>query len=153
MRNAQVAQDKQRLDSLFKRIKDFAGDTELQAYWAQFLCVLTSGFIENSVRNLYSEYARTKSSPYVANYVSHELQSFRNAKSEKIIQLTGIFSPEWRVALEDYMEDRRKAAIDSIVSNRNQIAHGRPVGITFARIREYYENSVEVIVFIDNLVQ
>ena len=153
MRNMQVAQDKQRLDNLFKHIKDFSGDVELQAYWAQFLCVLASGFIENSIRNLYSEYARTKSSPNVANYVSHELQSFQNAKSEKIIQITGIFNPEWRTTLEAYMEDKRRAAIDSIVNNRNQIAHGRPVGITYARLCEYYESSVEVISFVDGLLR
>jgi len=150
MKNAKVIQDKQRLDSLFKRVKDFSGDIEFQAYWAQFLCVLTSGFIENSIRNLYSEYARDKSSPHVANYVSHELQAFQNAKSEKILQLTGIFSSEWRTTLEVYMEDKRKAAIDSVVNNKNQIAHGRPVSITFTRIYEYYKSSVEVIDFIND---
>jgi hypothetical protein len=153
MRHPEVIQDLQRLKNLFSRIKDFSGDTELQAYWTQFLCVRASGFIENSIRNIFGEYARTHADTYVANYVRRELDSFQNAKSDKILQLTSTFNPEWRTQLEVYIKDKRKDAIDSIVNNRNQIAHGRSVGISYHILNDYFRSSVEVVEYIDQLLQ
>jgi hypothetical protein len=152
MKSVQVLQHRQRLDSLFKRMGDFTGDPELQAYWAQFLCVLASGYIESSVRYLFTEYTQRRASPFVANFIGEELKSFQNAKSEKILQLARKFSPDWETKIVDFMKDKRKDAIDSIVSNRHNIAHGRNVGITFARIQAYYKSTVEVIDFIEELL-
>ena len=153
MKSQEISEHRQHLDYLFKRVASVSGDIEFQAYWAQYLCVLTSGFIENSVRNLYTRYAKVGSNAFVANYVSHELQSFQNAKAERILELTKLFNPEWEVALRNFMKDKRKDAIDSVVNLRHQIAHGRSVSVTFARIRDYYQSSVEVIDFIDGLLQ
>lgn len=152
MKSSEISQHRQRIDNLFKRVNSLPGDIEMQAYWAQYLCVLTSGFIENSVRLLYAEYAKARANPYVTNFVSHELQSFQNAKSDKILELTRTFNPDWETALRDYMKDKRKDAIDSVVSTRHQIAHGRHVGITYARILDYYKSSAEVIEFIESLL-
>jgi hypothetical protein len=43
----------------------------------------------------------------------------------------------------------RKDAVDSVVNNRNRIAHGENVGISYVRIKEYYDRVVEVIELID----
>lgn len=153
MKNITIVQHQQRIEYLFKRVAAFSGDAELQAYWAQYLCVLTSGFIENSVRHLFIEYARARSVPYVANFVGSELRSFQNAKSEKILELARTFNSDWETSLRDYMKDKRKDAIDSVVSTRHLIAHGRPVGITYTRVFDYYKSVTEVIEFIERLLQ
>lgn len=60
MKSVEIVRYKNRLDSLFGRINSLAGDIEMQAQWAQYLCIITSGFIESSIRILFIEYARVK---------------------------------------------------------------------------------------------
>lgn len=149
MKSKTVHQSKQRLEVLFKRIASMSGDLELQSHWARYLCVLVSGFIETSIRAIYSEYATNRSAPSVANYVEAQLKWFQNAKMGKIIELAALFNPAWASELEVACEGAPKDAIDSIVTNRHHIAHGRSTGITYHRIKEYYDNAMFVIELVD----
>jgi hypothetical protein len=46
-------------------------------------------------------------------------------------------------------DGRRKGAIDSIMSNRHLIAHGRASTISVARVRELLSISLEVIEYLE----
>lgn len=149
MNNVDVVRHKMRLDNLFTRIKPLSKDLELQSHWARYLCVLTSGYIETSVRAIYGRYARTKAAPYVANFVDVQLKRFTSPKMEHILEVTRSFSPEWAEELEEAVEGEPKDAVDSIVANRHNIAHGQPVGITYVTISRYYGQAARVIELID----
>ena len=149
MTDIELVRGRQRLDNLFARIGALGGDIELQSHWARYLCVLVSGYLETSVRRIYSEYARTRAAENVADYVYAQLSSFQNPKMEKILELTGSFSREWADDLKVATEGEQKDAVDSIVANRHRIAHGESVGITYATMRRYYENAVRVVELIE----
>jgi hypothetical protein len=142
--NQEVWRYRQRLDGLFKKTGQIT-DLELQAHWARYLCVLTSGFLEVSVRALFGQYARRVSAPSVASYVEKRLEDFQSAKMNNICALTKMFNEEWAEQLETDTVGELKDAVDSIVANRHQIAHGNDVGITHARMKAYYERSVKVV--------
>lgn len=148
MKNQEISSNKQRLDNLFKKI--ISTDTDLQSHWARYLCILVSGFLETSVRIIYREYAKSKATPQVANFVEGKLEDFQNPKMEKILQLTGLFSKEWADELRLKTKDELKDAVDSIANNRNQIAHGGSVGISYSQIKSYYDRAIEVIELIEN---
>ena len=148
MKNQEISSNKQRLDNLFKKIT--STDTDLQSHWARYLCILVSGFLETSVRIIYREYAKSKATPQVANFVEGKLEDFQNPKMEKILQLTGLFSKEWADELRLKTKDELKDAVDSIANNRNQIAHGGSVGISYSQIKSYYDRAIEVIELIEN---
>lgn len=150
MKNQEISSNKQRLDNLFKKITAFSTDTDLQSHWARYLCILVSGFLETSVRIIYREYAKKKAIPQVANFVEGKLEDFQNPKMEKILQLTGLFSKEWENQLRRQTEGELKDAVDSIANNRNQIAHGGSVGISYLQIKDYYERAIKVIELIEN---
>lgn len=150
MKNREVMRAKQKLDNLFEKINHLPDDNELKAHWARYLCILVSGFIENSVRAIYSQYAKNKAIPNIANFVERKLDDLQNPKMEKILQLTGAFSLQWESNLRKATEGELKDAIDSIVANRNNIAHGQDVGITYATIKDYYEKAFKVIQMIEN---
>ena len=145
-----VTQYQQRLEYLFNKVGNFSCDDELLAHWARYLCILTSGFLEVSIREIYGEYARTKAAPNVANFVSDQLRRFQNPNMDKILRLTRSFSSEWGKNLENGTQGELKASVDSIVANRHNIAHGVPVGITYGAIKRYYENAKKVIDMIIN---
>ncbi len=162
MKNIAVERQKQRLDDLFQKVEDLfirsrdiedkdITDDELQSHLAKYLCVLVSGYIETSLRAIYSRYANEKTNPAVANYVSSRLRNFRNPNTERILQLARAFDPQWAKELEERIEqDELAQAIDSIVATRNGIAHGENVGISYVRIRGYYSKAVKLVDLIQN---
>ena len=77
--------------------------------------------------------------------VENKTKNFANPNASKIQDLLGSFDPEWRRELERFLVDERKAAVDSIVAQRNIIAHGGSVGLTYIRIRNYYREVQRVI--------
>lgn len=150
MRNREANQHKDRLDDLFKQVSEVS-DINLQGHWARYLCVLVSGFIEVSIRAILTEYAKSRADTSVANYVIRDLHRFRNPNMERILQTLGAFNPAWsdNVRARTEAEYELKAAIDTIIANRNGIAHGENVGITYTTIRNHYRNAVSVIEIIE----
>ena len=124
-------------------------NVELQSHWARYLCILTSAFLELALRELYGHYARQRSAPFVANYVERNLGYVQNPSMDRILTLAGSFSPEWASKLKDQTEGELKDAVDSVVANRNRIAHGEDVGITYARVADYYRRVVRVIEIVE----
>jgi len=148
MKNIEIVRYQQRLDDLFEKVKDIS-DIELQSHWARYLCILVSGYLETSVREIYSEYSRKRANINVANYVSSRLERFQSPKMEPILQLTRAFNPQWAEQLKIETEGELKDSVDSIVADRHNIAHGRDSGITYSRIHDYYRNAVKVIELIE----
>jgi hypothetical protein len=145
MRIQDVTSYRNRLDQLFKRVGELKGDIELQSHFARYLCVLVSGFIEVATKSILAEYARGKGSPELVNFIENHLDDFQNAKMEKILSLTKLFNPSWESTLRTATEGELKDAVDSIVANRHKIAHGESVGITYARVSQYYEKVEKVV--------
>ena len=148
MKNVTVVSHKQRLDALFNKINALnqgADDQELIAHWSRYLCVLVSGFLETSVQTIISAYVLSRTRPEVAKFVNAKMCTFTNAKMEKILQLAGEFDHELRKRLDEETKGELKAAVDSVVTNRHQIAHGRDVQISFVQMKKYYHSVLKVV--------
>lgn len=151
MKQLALERQSRRIRDLFAKTS-MATDTdpELQAHWARYLCILVSGFIENSIELLYSEYARRTSDPAVHRYVSRQLGWVTNPNEQAILQIAGSFSNDWQLELQAYLDsDGRKEAINGIINTRNQIAHGRDTGISIVILKEYFTKAISVIDFIE----
>ena len=150
MKNTAIIEAKEHLDRLFSKVNSFSTDDELKSHLVQYLCVQVSGFVEISMQALLAEYDRNQSNSFVANYVEQQLQrNFQNPNMETIFQMMKSFNPDWEVDLKTQVTDERRGAIGSIRSNRNQIAHGRSVTISYAPIKRYYQSAVAVIELIE----
>ncbi len=112
-------------------------DGELASSLARFACVLTSGYLEESVRTLVGGWCGDKALPHVHAYVGRQLDWFSNPKLGKLLELLSHFSATWRDEFEAVLTDEEKDAINSVVSNRHQIAHGRNVGLSPVPMRRY----------------
>lgn len=145
MKNKKIVSHKQKLDAIFRKIDDLGADSELIAHWSRYLCVLVSGFVEASVRTLIADYASNRSAPEIAHFVGTRLKMFTNAKMSKIYDLVSEFGEDFQKELEKSIDVEIKDAVDSIVINRHQIAHGQDVGIGFATIKRYYKSAVKAV--------
>jgi hypothetical protein len=150
--NWELTKQHQKLKALAKKAGD-AGldDFELLAHWAKYLCVLVAGFLENSLAEVYSEFVTDSSSPAVARFATTMLGNIQNPKAQRFLEITGAFDDAWRVELERFLAaNGRKEALDSVMANRHQIAHGENSGITLVRVNQYLEKCVEVIDFLES---
>jgi hypothetical protein len=140
----EITRQRQRLDDLFQKTKHLA-DPEIQSHWSRYLCVLVSGFLENSIRITLSEYARARADVSVADFVESRLRQFQNPKMRTILELVGGFSQEWRQRLELDTSGQLGESVNSIVGNRHKIAHGESVGLTLHTLIQYYADTLKVV--------
>lgn len=139
-----IHQQKQRLDELFKAASSLS-DIEMQSHWSRYLCVLVSGFLENSVELCLSEYSRRVTNVIVSNFVSAKLRGFQNPKMGAILELFGSFNPDWKAQLEVATQGQLSDSVNSIVGNRHKIAHGESVSLSMSSLAAYYKDAVAVI--------
>jgi hypothetical protein len=137
---SEVDRLKKRLDATFERCGKLGpgADMEVQSDLASYLCVLVSGYLERAAAELVIEHARRSGGPTLQRYVEASTRRFGNANCERLKKLLGNFHLDWRARLDSFLVDEFKEAVDSIVSLRNEIAHGGSAGITYSRIMGYY---------------
>ena len=151
MKIVSLVSQKHKIEWLIGQARTFDGDQlELQSHWARYLCILVAGFLENAISEVYASYVKRCSNEQVANYVEAALGKIQNPKAQKFLDTAKAFNHDWGSCLCTYIEENgRKDAIDSVMSNRHLIAHGKDSGITLARLDQYFKKSVEVIEFIE----
>lgn len=146
-----IDQQRRKLDYLFDKVNSI-NDEELKAHWSKYLCILTSGLLENSVKILLNIYASKCASPTITNYINYNLKSVTNLKDKKIRELLSQFNEKWKLEYEKIISDEQKEAIDAVIANRHNIAHGRDVGLTYIRMKNYYEYTIQVISLIKQVI-
>jgi hypothetical protein len=148
MRNLELRRQLDALNALIAKSEDFGEDLELLGHWGRYLCVLAAGFLENALRELFANHVRQRADPQIARFAQKALERLTNPKADKFVTTAERFDPAWGRVLKDYLAEddgRRKNAIDSLMANRNVIAHGRGAGISVSRVRAYLKDSVQVL--------
>ena len=131
---------KKRIDRLFDLAPGISDD-ELRAELTKHVCVLSSGLLELTCREILSKYSSKRCSPQVLRAIDSFIANFQNPKVGKIVDLLSQFDPTKATEWRDKLLDEEAASIDSIVSNRHQIAHGRSIGLSISVLQTYYTNA------------
>lgn len=147
----EIHKQKQRLDGLFAQARKLP-EAEIQSHWSRYLCILVSGFLENSVEDCLTGYCTKRSDQAVANFVSAKLSSFQNPSMSKILDLFGSFNPQWKTAIEDATQGQLSDSVNSIVGNRNRIAHGESVSLSMGSLQNYYNDAAKVVEILQQVV-
>lgn len=151
MTTKQIHQYKSKIDYLVSEASKLPPEQDvIRAHLSRYICILVSGYLEVSIRELYTDYAGNQASPKVTDFVSATLSKFQNPNMEKIIQVAAAFDKQFGEDLRKSTEGKLKDGVDSIVSNRNQIAHGQSVGLSLGTLKGYYQCANDVIDIIDD---
>lgn len=153
MRNRELSRQLDSLKYLVDRTSIATwDDIELQGHWGKYLCVLSAGFIENAMSEIYGAFMENAASRPVVNFASSFLNQIKNPKTARFVEVSRLFNQHWAEELEQFLteDERRRNAIDSIMANRHLIAHGRNTSISVYRVREYLETSIKVLEFIES---
>jgi len=133
-----------KLDELFSLVEKIE-EEEVKALLSKLLCVRTSGLIESAVKNLINEYIVGTSPKPVQDFVNKKMKNATNLRYEKLLEILAMYSIKWSESFADRINDEQRAALNSIVSNRNNIAHGENDSISFIIMKDYYKQAKVVI--------
>jgi len=106
--------------------------------------------VELAVEEILIEHTESRAAPTVTKYVSGSVKR-NNLNTERLLTTVGRFDGEWRKELESYTKGERKNALDSVLSHRNNIAHGDPSDITYHRLAVYYESIKEIVTRLEEM--
>jgi len=118
----------------------FELDPALQAAVAQHACVRAVGLTEVGVRFALCDYATKRSNLEVTSYVRKQAGFFYNPKYKPLRALLEVFSSSWAVQLDDAVTQDRRDMLNSIVDNKNKIAHGESVSVSVGTIVPHVQN-------------
>jgi RiboL-PSP-HEPN len=152
MRNIEVYKYKSKLDNLFSLYEQLPDNDLIKSHWSRYLCIQTSGFVEQSVRHLLGEYSEKTASPKTASFAIKNINRFQNAKMNKIYELIGMFSADWESEFRSIINTEIHDHVDSIITNRHNIAHGKDVGISYTVIKKYYKSALKVIENVEGIL-
>jgi hypothetical protein len=150
--NSELASFEARIENVLRRANEAGLDEELRSSLARYACVLTSGYLEEAVRIIVGGWCSNKSHAHVHAYVVRQLDWFSNPKLGKILEVLSHFTFSWHEGLEAVLTDEEKDAVNSVVTNRNQIAHGRNVGVSPVPMKRYFASCKSVVRKLDLVV-
>ena len=130
-----------RLDSLFEQIPDLTENHALQSQLVKFACILVCGYVEVALRDILQEYTSSNTaSNELQRFVDEQLKRSPNPNMGAILGLVRTFSKDWAEDLRIMTQGRIREHVNSLVYNRNQIAHGQNenVVLSYSELREYY---------------
>jgi hypothetical protein len=131
----------------------YAAEAAVQAAFAQYLCVRVSGLVDACVGDILGGHlAHPANRPTARRFAEIRLGKITNLNSQRLCRLLGEFDQQWQAKAEAFLDVERRDALDSLVANRNAIAHGRPTTVTFSRVSEFHKRAVEIIDFVRALV-
>lgn len=133
-----------RLEARIERLTSHARrttDDELQAELARYLCILVSSLIETRCRYRASAFTEARSAPEIVRFVRAQTKRLRSPSSGNIRDFFCAFDPARANGWYDDLADDQRDALDSIAANRNQLAHGTSVGLSFGMLTSYSDRA------------
>lgn len=117
----------------------------MQAELTKYLCILIASLIDMRCGECAYRIAEIQSSPRVAAFVSARLRQIPKSSCNAIRELFREFDPQRASRWFDELPDEQRDAVDSVRHNRNQLAHGRHVGLSLGQLQAYRRRADEAI--------
>jgi hypothetical protein len=133
-------------------INSFHLDEKQNSYFAKYLVVFICGCCEAVIESIICEYVDKHRDVKISKYVSESISAgFRNPDTDKIIALLEKFDETWGEAIK-LMPGVNKKGMDSIIANKNGLAHSGYSTITMNQIIDLYTRAKPIIIKIDSIV-
>jgi hypothetical protein len=150
--NPSILAHRQKIDNLFEKVACFE-EPAIKSEWSKYLCILVSGFIEESLRVLLEKYCENKASANIQKFVGKKIDNITNCKTEKIKRILLEFSSDWENEFTNKINDQIKTAIDNVVQNRHKIAHGKSIPMSYHNILNYYNNVKKAVEILEEIIK
>lgn len=142
----QVARLRDALDELGTVVKE-SNDTEVLPWLTRLLVVRSSGYIEQTSREVFCGYIDDRASGLIKNFGNSWLDKSRNPSPDSLLAMIGRFDHKLQVEFEELIEaddQRLRRELAFLVNRRNHIAHGLSEGIHRDKALTMKDISIEI---------
>lgn len=143
--------EEQKIKNLYQLTSNISDD-ETQAHMSKYLCVQSSGYLENVIKSLVESYIDKSCPRPVEKFVQKKVSRVTNLEFEKLCEFLDSFDNEWKDRFCEMISDEQKSALNSIISQRNAIAHGNPSNITYRSVSNYFSELESVISLLEKII-
>lgn len=147
-----VDRNVRRLRAGFDRFQELPDDPEVRSHWARYLCILTAALLETSVKEIMEEYIRRNADERVRRRFTSRQEWVHNPRRSEIKGVLRSFDEAWGARIDTFLSGPCGDHVDSVMNNRDNIAHGRDVPLGPAEMERYFNGVVEVIKRVDAIV-
>lgn len=153
MKSANAQSLLQQIDVAISDINGFTAISPLEkSYLAKFLIVFICGIYEETIETIINEMSQQNSTPEISSFVSQTMNAtFRNPDIDNVCKCLSRFNRTWKTQIKN-LPQQDKGALNSIVNNKNALAHGQPVTVSLSDVIQFYNDSKNIILYIDNLL-
>ena len=100
-------------------------ELKLQEDLRRYLCLRCAGFIEQVTYVAIVFYLEKSASGPALAFAKSYFQRTPNLRTKPLIDLIARFGPEFSASLDDFLDLRRRTAMDDLLDVRNHVAHGK----------------------------
>lgn len=137
MLNRDVSAIEQKLDVLIKKI-DLIDDVQLQSHLGRYLAIITAGYFEKIIQLSVAEYCNKRATPPVVKFISRRMSWEGSINRAKLKRILDDFDLALYETIESVADEPAKAAVDSIKTLRDQLAHGDENGTSYGTVKQYH---------------
>ena len=147
----EILQQQDKLQHLFEQAKQLQQiddiDVETKLGFAAYLCVRISGYVEFAVKMILRKYVKSKTggTSHIANFVDKQLERTLSPRRDQILDLVGQFNSEWKENLRVSINNELGDSLRSIVTNRNNIAHGSDVTLSLRDLGKWFADAQKIV--------
>jgi len=146
------------LDRLEDAMKLFGATSPIGIYLSRYAIIKACGTIEQALKSLVADSAENKQTQQIKNFLRKKIrESSMNPNEENIRKLLGSFDDAWLTQFSSQIKalpDKSKVmdSLKSLVSARNDFAHGGNPSASIANVRVYFFDSRRIMEIIDGVV-
>lgn len=131
------------IDHALEDIQNFSGNSRIKDLLTQALLILICAQFEKEIVNFLTRRCASVSDEVVKSFIDDYIQGAA-LRSLRISHLSGLlkkFDPSYKEMFLERINNNGQAKVtyDSILTNRNSVAHGEGTNATFEDVKKYYE--------------
>jgi RiboL-PSP-HEPN len=146
MKRQELQAEFDRLKYQISIVKNGAGKDpdELISLSSQQICVSICGSLEQALKSIFIEYAKRRSNSRIYRPIEKICESYQNPKTNKILELVGLFDSEFKDELERQWNveyEIEKEHLNNLVDDRITIAHRKKshVDVSSSKLENYFK--------------
>lgn len=128
-------------------------------YLTMYSLIKSCGTVEHVFKSVIADFFSKISVSQIQNYLELTVRdSSTNPKYNQICTMLKKFDDQWATAFKAAVNvhpdsHRLMSSIDSLVTNRNQFAHGKNPTVSFKSIKDYFDDAIIVLKILDACVK
>jgi RiboL-PSP-HEPN len=146
------------IDSAISKAKVVAGsinDPEVHAFFARYIVVFASGIYEDCIEHLFTEFAKKYGNAEIAFFMSKMLHlHFRNPEYGAMKGWLKHINSDYGDELDQKLISTVgcKDALDSVVTNKNEVAHGKSCSATLGDVEKYHQRVLPIFDAVEDIL-